>query len=463
MRQSTRSAPQSAKFASMFEQEVVATFDASALTSNAGLLALGALDRKLQLTERLCSSLSDGRQAGKVSHTHHDLFRQRVYAVAAGYADGNDARSNRADPMFKVVCDRDPVNGQDLASQPTISRFERSVSRREVVEMGRAFEQERISCLARRNRGARRVVIDMDATEDQTHGQQTFSFFNAFYDSHCFLPLLAFVSVPDDPEQVLFAARLRPGTGASHRGVIPLLRRAVAHLRREMPMARVLVRMDSGFVTPRLLRVLEELAVDYVLGLPGNSVLLRRSKRFVKGLRKQVKATGMAARQFGEFSYAAGTWDRERRVVVKAEYLPPPERGGNRKIKRNLRCIVTNLKSAPRHVYEVDYCDRGDSENRIKELKEDLALGRTSSTSFIANQLRVLISATAFALYQEVRWELRGTDLARAQTSTLRLRLLKIAGQLIRSTRRILVRLPKACPDVATWCRFARRLGAAAA
>jgi hypothetical protein len=447
----------------MFEQEVVATFDAAALTSDAGLLALGAIDRRLQLTERLCASLTDGRQAGKVAHTHHDLFRQRAYAVAAGYADENDARSMRTDPMLKAVCDRDPVDGRDLASQPTLSRFERSIDGRALVEMGRTFERERISSLTRRARGTRRVVIDMDATEDQAHGQQTFSFFNAFYDSHCFLPLLAFVSVPDDPEQVLFSARLRPGIGASHRGVIPLLRRAVAQLRRELPKARVLVRMDSGFVTPRLLRVLEELAVDYVLGLPGNSVLLRRSRRYVKGLRKQVKANGLAARQFGEFSYAAGTWDRARRVVVKAEYLPPPERGGNRKIKRNLRYVVTNLKSTPRHVYEVDYCDRGDSENRIKELKEDLALGRTSSTSFLANQLRVLISAAAFALFQEMRWELRGTDLARAQTSTLRMRLIKLAGQLTRSTRRILVRLPKACPDAGTWCRLARRLGAAPA
>ncbi len=460
MRESSRSGRQSAKFKSVFDQDVVATFDAPALTSDAGLLALGALDRKVKLTERLCASLTDARQAGKIDHSHHDLVRQRVYSIAAGYADGNDARTMRADPMLKAVCDRDPVGDGDLASQPTLSRFERSIKGRALVEMGRSFERERIASLARRFRSARRVIIDIDATEDAAHGQQAFSFFNAFYDGNCFLPLLGFVSVPDSHEQMLFHARLRPGTGATHRGVIPLIRRAVAHLRRELPKARILVRMDGGFINPRLLCVLDELHVQYLLGMPGNKVLVRRSKRFLKGLRKKVKSTGEAALCFGDFEYAAKSWDHERRIVVKVEYLPPPERGGNGKIKRNLRYVVTNLKGSAQHTYEIEYCGRGDSENRIKELKNDLAMDRTSSTSFLANQLRVLMAAAAFALYQEMRWELRGTELARAQTSTLRLRIIKIAGELIRSTRRLLVRLPESCPDARIWCKLAYRIGA---
>ena len=219
MCESSRSGRQSAKFESIFDQDVVATFDAPALTSDAGLLALGALDRKAKLTERLCASLIDARQAGKIDHSHHDLVRQRVYSIAAGYADGNDARTMRADPMLKAVCDRDPVGDGDLASQPTLSRFERSIKGRALVEMGRSFERDRIASLARRHRTARRVVIDIDATEDIAHGQQAFSFFNAFYDSNCFLPLLAFVSVPGSSDQMLFHARLRPGIGATHRGV----------------------------------------------------------------------------------------------------------------------------------------------------------------------------------------------------------------------------------------------------
>lgn len=459
MRESSRSGGQSARFGTLFDQDVVATFDASALTSDAGLLLFGALDRKVKLTERLCASMTDARQTGKVAHSHHDLFRQRVYALAAGYADGNDARTLRADPMLKAVCDRDPVEGRDLASQPTISRFERSIGGRSVVEMGRSFEREQLSRIARRFPKARRVFIDIDSTEDPAHGQQAFSFFNGFYDSNCFLPLLAFVSVPGEPDQMLFHARLRPGTGAAHRGVIPLIRRAVAQLRREMPKARIIIRMDGGFINPRLLRVLDELRVLYLLGVPGNQVLLRRSKRLLKGLRKKVKSSGEAARRYGEIQYAAKSWDHPRRVIVKAEVLPPPERGGNGKVKTNLRYVVTNMDDSPQDIYEVHYCARGDSENRIKEMK-DLEMDRTSSTSYLANQLRVLMAAAAMALYQEMRWELRGTELARAQTPTLRLRLIKIAGQLIRSTRRILVRLPKSCPDARLWCRLACRVGA---
>ena len=460
MCESSRSGRQSAKFQSAFDREVVATFDASALTSNAGLLALGALDRKVKLTERLCASLTDERQAGKIDHTYHDLVRQRVYSIAAGYADANDARTMRADPMLKAVCDRDPAGDGDLASQPTLSRFERSIKGRALVEMGRSFERERITGLARRHRKARRVVIDIDATEDVAHGQQAFSFFNAFYDSNCLLPLVGFVSIHGAPEQVLFHARLRPGIGAAHRGVIPLIRRAVEHLRREMPNARILVRMDAGFINPMLLRVFDELHVQYLLGVPSNKVLVRRSKRFLKGLRKRVKSTGEAARCFGDFQYAAGSWDHERRIVVKVEFLPPPERGGNGKIKRNLRHVVTNLKGPAQDIYEIEYCSRGDSENRIKELKTDLAMDRTSSTSFLANQFRVLLAAAAFALFQETRWELRGTELVHAQTSTLRLRIVKIAGQLIRSTRRIPVRMSNACPDARIWCKLAHRIGA---
>jgi hypothetical protein len=451
------------KFNGLFDQDVVASFDASLQTSDAGLLLFGALDRRMGLTERFCASMIDERQAGKVEHTLHDIIRQRVYSLAAGYADGNDAFALRRDPMLKMICDRDPVKGPDLASQPTISRFEHSIGGREVVDMGRSFERGQISRFARRFPKATRVTLDLDGTEDKTHGQQTFSFFNGFYDSTCFLPLVAFLSVPGDPEQLLFHARLRPGVGASSRGVIPVIRRAVEQLRQEMPRTRILVRLDGGFASPGLLRVLEELGVDYVLGLPGNRVLLRRSKRLLKGLRKEVKTSGIAARRFGEILYAAKTWDCERRVVVKAEVLPPPKRGGDGKVKTNLRYTVTNLRPSPQHVYEEVYCPRGDSENRIKELKMDLSMDRTSSTSYLANQFRVLMTAAAFALYQELRWELRGTELAHAQTCTLRLRILKISGHMIRSVRRLLIRLPRSCPFAAIWCRLSRRLGAAPA
>ncbi len=460
MPESTR---QSALFKDVFSKPVVATFDADALTSDGGLLLIGAVDRKTQLTARLCGVLPDERQEGKVVHTLFDLLRQRIYAIAAGYADGNDAKALRSDPAFKLLCDRDPLSGPDLASQPTLSRFEHSVSGREAVAMGREFERHRIEAFAARAAKARRVVIDLDGTEDPAHGQQTFAFFNGFYDSYCFLPLLGFLCIDGESEQHLFYARLRPGVKSSGRGVIPLLRRTVARLRTLLPHTKVLVRMDAGFVTPHLLDVLEELGVEYVLGLPANCVLLRRSKRFLRGLRKSVRKTGRSRRRYGVLSYAAKKWSHKRRVVVKAEVLAPPSSAPKRAIKTNVRFVVTNLRAGPRHVYESVYCARGDSENRIKELKGDLEMDRTSCTSFTANQVRVLMTAAAYALFQEMRLELKGTELADAQVGTLRLRLLKIAARVVRSVRRVVFHLPRSCANAADWARLAARVGATTA
>ena len=457
MRDSTR---HGVLFADAFAKPVAAVFDAASQTSDAGLLLLGAIDRRLHLTDRICEQLPDGRAAGKVEHSLHDLLRHRVFSIAAGYADCNDARGLRHDPILKMLCDRDPVEGDELASQPTLSRFENSFQGRDVVCASRCFEAQRIARFAQHHPQARRVTIDLDATQDATHGQQTFSFFNGFYDSYCFLPLLGFLSADGQAEQHLFHARLRPGVGAAGRGVIPLLRRTVTQLRKAMPRARLLVRLDGGFVNPTLLRALHDLGVDYVLGLPANAVLLRRSKRFLKGLRKKVRSSGRAARRYAQISYAAKTWDQKERVVVKAEVLPPPADGGNGALKTNVRFVVTNLEVSARRVYETVYCARGDSENRIKELKGDLEMDRTSCTSFLANQLRVLMTATAYALFQEMRWELRASDLARAQTNTLRLALIKIGARVVGSVRRVVLHLPRACAHAALWCRLARRLGA---
>lgn len=460
MRDSTR---QGVTFTDVFHRPVAAAFDEGAQTSDAGLLLLGALDRQVHLTAGICAQLSDARAPGKVDHSVHDLLRQRVYGIAAGYADCNDARTLRHDPALRLLCDRDPVHGDSLASQPTLSRFETSRSPREVVQASRYFESAVIGRLAVHHPKAACVVIDLDATEDQAHGQQAFAFFNAFYDSRCFLPLLGFVSVEGHPEQHLFHARLRPGIGAAGRGVIPMLRRAVEHIRRVLPRARIRVRTDAGFCSPLLLRALRSLRVEYVIGLAANVKLLRLCKPFLRGLRRKVQSTGMAARRYAEVRYAAKTWDADERVVVKVEYLPPPADGGDGKIKRNVRFVVTSEKTAPKRLYERTYCGRGDSENRIKELKHDLSLDRTSCMSFVANQFRVLMTSVAFALFQELRLELKSSELARAQTHTLRLALVKIGARVVASVRRIVFHMPRACPMADLWSKLAMKWRAAPA
>ena len=235
-----------------------------------------------------------------------------------------------------------------------------------------------------------------------------------------------------------------------------MLRRAVAQIRCVLPGTRIRVRTDAGFCNPTLLRALRSLRVEYVIGLAANMVLLRRCKPFLRGLRKEVKSTGAAARRYEELRYAAKSWDSEERVVVKVEYLPPPVDGGDGKIKRNIRFVVTNVKGAPKRLYETTYCGRGDSENRIKELKHDLELDRTSCISFVANQLRVLMTSAAFALFQELRFELRSSELARAQTHTLRIALIKIGARVVRSVRRVVFHMPRACPMAELWCTLVR-------
>lgn len=418
-------------------------------------MLLAALDAGVGLTGRLAARLGDRRQFVKVRHYYGEMFRQRVFGIAMGYEDGNDAARIANDPVFKEACGREAVRGERLASQPSLSRFENAITGRDLVSMGRELEDFVIERHAKRlGRKARVVTIDLDGTEDPTHGQQPFAFFNGFYDSWCYLPSLGFLSFDDEPEQFLFHARLRPGTAKGWRAVLPLLYRTVPKLKESFPKARIRVRLDAGFACPRMFELLEELGVEYVVAMAGNTRLLAAVEPFLAKARVANKASGESERVYGEVSYAAETWPHERRVVVKAEVLAgePP--------RDNPRFTVTNSRRGAQFVYEDFYCARGDSENRIKELQRELALGRTSCSSFLANQLRVLEAATAYVLYQELRLRVRRTELGRAQVGTIRVRLLKVAVTVVQSVRRLVFHFPAAYPWKDLWQRVALAVGA---
>ncbi|MCO5169363.1 MAG: IS1380 family transposase [Planctomycetes bacterium] len=357
--------------------------------------------------------------------------------------------------MLKEVCGRRGVSGGDLASQATLSRFEGGVTAREAVGMGRALEEFVVGHHSRRLRGrARRITIDLDPTEDKTYGQQSFSFFNGHYDSWCFLPQLGFLTFDDEKEQHLFHARLRPGNSRCWRGALGLLRRTVARLRAAFPGAKVRVRLDAGFACPRTFEVLEELGVEYVVAMAGNARLDRLAEPLLARARRWATGIGESARVFGAFRYAPlkDAWPHERRVVVKAEVVVHPGRDP----RDNPRYVVTNLRLAPESVYSGVYCGRGDVENRIKELNLGLTLGRTSCARFVSNQLRVLMTAAAYVLFQELRRAARGTSLAQAQVPTLRERLLKIGARAVESVRRLVLHFPAACPWRESWLSIAR-------
>ena len=450
--------PHTVLFPDLFDRPLVATFDQAHASSDGGAILLKAADGRLGLNAALAACLTDDRTSAKIQHTVHELVAQRVFGIACGYPDANDGDRLADDPMQKLLLGRDPIDGMALASQPTISRFENGVRRAELYQMGRTLA----ACVIARHQDrlhgrARQITIDLDPTDDPTHGTQQLTFFNGHYDTWCYLPLLAFLTFNDEVEQYLCAAILRPGNAPATRGALGLLRRLLPGLRVAFPRARFLVRLDGGFATPELFAFLEaEPALDYVVAMGENAVLTRLAEPAMGPVRAQSDVSGQTEHVYLDARYAAKTWPHERRVVIKAEVVRLP----GRTPRDNARFVITNLRQTPRFIYEQVYCARGDIENRIKELQHDLAIGRTSCSRFWANQLRVLLTAAAYVLMQDLRRRAARTSCARAQVATLRLRLFKLSARVVGSVRRIVFHLPTSFPYFSTWQRVALTLGA---
>lgn len=444
-------------FPKLFPKPLVVRFDEERGSSDGGALLLKAADERIGLTTTLSSCLRDDRDSTRVAHELSELVRQRVFAIACGYPDGNDAARLAEDPIHKLLVGREPVEGEALASQPTLSRFENSVRRADLYRMGEALARTVVGRHRKRRRGkARLITIDLDQTADLAHGQQQLALFNGYYGNTCFLPLLGFLTFDDEVEQYLFTAVLRSGIARDKDGGIAVLKRLFELLRPAFPKARLRVRGDAGFAGPEVFAFLEAQNVEYVIAMPKNAVLECRAEPLMRRARRQAANSGQTEHLYGETSYAARTWPHQRRVIIKAEVTCHP----GRESKDNPRFVVTNLTQSPLYIYERIYCARGDIENRIKELHLGLEIDRTSCRRFFANQLRVLLTAAAFVLMQELRLCAARTSLARAQVWTLRDRLLKIGARLVVSIRRLVLRLPASYPFLDAWRRLATNLGA---
>ena len=444
----------------LFDKPLVATFDREQASSDGGAVLLKAAERMYGLVKAFARCLADRRAPGKVRHTLADLIGQRIFGIACGHPDGNDADHLAEDPIHKLLLGRDPVTGAPLASQPTISRFENGVGRTALYRMAR----ELAACVIERHRRrlhgrAHRVTIDLDPTDDPTHGAQQLSFFNGHYGNWCYLPQLAFLSFDREAEQYLCAAVLRPGNAVAADGTVGLLCRLLPLLRSAFPRARFLVRLDGGFATPEVFDFLDaEPRLNYVVAMAKNAVLQRHAEPAMEVARAQSAESDRTEHVYADTRYAAGTWGHERRVVIKAEVV----RLGERAPRDNPRFVVTNLRQAPRFIYEKVYCARGDIENRIKELLGGLEIDRTSCCRFWANQLRVLLTAAAYVLMQELRLRAARTSCARAQVTWLRDRLLKLGVHVVGSARRLVLHLPRATPHLDAWRHIAFALGARA-
>ncbi len=432
------------------ELPVQVAFDAPETSSDGGALLLRLVDEQLKLTARFAPLIPDQRDPTRIKHTRQEQLRQRVYQIALGYEDCNDADSLRLDPVLMSACDVLPDSLQGLSSQPTLSRLENAVDMRSIKALLKGLEEQYLSSFTE---PPEVVVLDIDTTDDPTHGSQQLSFFHGFYDQHMYHPMLVFDGVTGQ----LITAVLRPGNAHAARGAAGVLERIIRALKRRFPEVRVVVRADSGFSVPRVLDRLEQLNaefgnVDYVLGLAKNSTLLRMGEPTLAVAREQLVGRSYV-RHFDAFHYAAQTWARPRLVVMKAELSDKGE---------NPRFVVTSIEGFPPECIYEAYCDRGQCENFIKDFKNALKADRLSCSTFEANFFRLLEHAMAYVLMHALRTHAgqKASSLATVQMDTLRLRLLKVAAHVTRSARRILVRLPRAFPLVSVFCALCSTLSA---
>jgi DDE family transposase len=453
------STPQQLCFPPLTGYTIRADFEGGALSSDFGALLLRGIDRQIGLTERLAAAMQDKRHPSYIDHPLRDLLAQRIYQIASGYADGNDANSLRHDPLFKLSVERPPLEPtQDLASAPTFSRLEHSVDRKDLYRLTRALIDHFIASYPEPPAA---LVLDLDHSADPTHGQQEFAFYNHHYRSYCYLPLFIF----EGTSHALVTACLRPGKRPPGTENAMILVRLLAYLRRHWPQTHILVRGDSHFATPEVLDVLTQRRLtDFVFGLAGNAVLLRHAAPVMQEARclyQQRVALAQAhgerppasSRLYAECCYAAASWSQPWRVIVKAEVMAAGD---------NPRFVVTSLAApTPQQVYDDLYCARGNCENDIKAVKCDLHSDRTSATTFLANAMRLLLSCAAYILHHALRtYTLAHTALATAQPSTVILTLFKVATQIKQYKDRILLHLPTSCPVKALLHRVTALLSA---
>ncbi|MFN0143831.1 MAG: IS1380 family transposase [Mycobacterium sp.] len=419
---------------------LVAAFDGGRLTSDGGLPWLAEADTALDLCATLARGIPDWRR-GPVIHSLETLVRQRVFQIACGYEDQDDADTLRTDPLLKLVCGRLPDSGLPLASQPTLSRLENHISRHTAERLATALV-DRYLCQRQRHGPPSRVVLDFDGTDDPAHGEQEGVAFHGYYDQYMYHPLLVF----DGETGQLITAVLRPGNVHGRRFAILVLRRVVRRLRTNWPDVQIEIRADSGFAIPRMYAWCEANGVDYTIGLAPNPVL----ERLAQPLLEQAQALsaelgGAKVRLAADGKYQAKSWPVARRVVYTAEIL---EQGPN------TRFVVTTRTDPPLQLYDW-YVDRGQSENWIKDDKNALAADRLSDHRFWANQFRLLLHAAAYWLMDTLRRWLATTPAARFQFDTLRLRLLKIGARVRESAGFVRLHLASSHPSQLLWHHLA--------
>jgi Transposase DDE domain group 1 len=419
-------------FPAISGKPVHVAFDGGRLTSDAGILLLAAIERRLGIAERLADCIEDPRAPERVRHGLAEMIRYRALLIAAGYPDGNDCDALKSDPAFKMAVGRLPESSADLCSQPTLSRLENLPGPTALKRMMAAMVE--LFCDSF-DVVPRRILLDIDDTEDRVHGGQQLALFNAYYDSRCFLPIHIYEATSGKPVAII----LRPGKTPDGAEVALVLRHVIGHIRARWPAVEIVVRGDSHYARPDAMAWCERQRVGYIFGLAGNPVLLRQVSPLAEDAALgRIAGEAEKVRRYGEFGYAAKSWNVERRVIARVEAGPQGA---------DSRFIVTNLQGLPKALYEKVYCARGQAENLIKAHKLHLASDRTSCTKATANQFRLLLHTAAYWLMLTLRGLAPRTSFWRdAQFDTIRLCLIKVAGRVTEMVTRIKIALPTGYP-----------------
>lgn len=449
-------------------RDIVARFDGGSITSDGGGLLLREVERRTGILRQFAACFTDHRDAGQIEHTVEELISQRVYGLALGYEDLNDHDELRRDPLLATLVGKaDPLGrdrtrlrdrGAALAGKSTLNRLEltrpetaTSSRYKKIVLDGDAVDRLLVDAFVQaHHRTPKRIVLDLDATDDPLHGRQEGRFFHGYYGCYCYLPLYIFCG------EHLLGARLRPSDIDASAGALEEVQRIVGRIRSSWPKVRIVLRADSGFAREAIMAWCEASDVDYVFGLAKNARLSRVLGRELQQVKLECEHSGQPARLFKNFLYRTRkTWSRARRVVGKAEHLPD---------KSNPRFVVTSLSRDEwddRALYEDLYCARGDMENRIKEQQLYLFADRTSTATMRGNQIRLYFSSIAYLLLEALRrLGLKGTPLARAQCHTIRLKLLKIGAQIRVTVRKVWVSLASGSPCADVFARACANLRA---
>ena len=422
----TNCSPEAVLFPACRKRRVEARFDGGDVTSNGGALLLRQADRLLGLTGAVARGLKDDRRRGKVRHRVVDMLRQRVFGIALGYEDLNDHDVLRHDLALQTAADRDAP----LASSPSLCRFENRADGQWAWAIHRVLVETFVAAF---RSPPEEIVLDFDATDDAVHGHQQGRFFHGYYDHYCFLPLYVFAG------DHLLVAYLRPADIDPAKHALGVLKLLVTRLRQAWPEVRLIVRADSGFCRGRLLSWCERHGVGYIIGLARNARLVALAQAEMEAAEAAFAESGAKQRRFAALRYGARSWDKARRVIARLEH---GRKGANP------RFVVSNLHGDGQDLYDKLYCACGEMENRIKEQQLQLFADRTSAHRWWPNQFRLLLASLAYVLMAAIRrLGLRGSEYARAQCATIRLRLLKIGAVITRNTRRVRFMLSSACPD----------------